>query len=294
MMRIVLAAVSVMLAACGGGGRDDDHPGGGGSGGGGSEQPQGLVVSFSPSVRPFQEYDDNGRLQNSSVNRTFGSGDTFALWAVTDGGRPTGSGTTYSYKDGLLQAVAGGLTTDGRQSAAYYAVTPRTSASAGVLSFTVTADQSTESRFWANDLCTAMAAAATDNRVSLSFSHRLCCVCVNFVGDAITGTISQVRLNGVRLGTQMGFDGGDDQPTGSASTVHTLQQGQNYYAIVPAQTFAAGSQLAIVTLDGEDYDVTFDEAVSFEGGMMHYLDITYDGDKPAFVGLSGDINPWQK
>lgn len=286
---IVLAAVSMMLAACGGDDKNDDHSGGG------SEQPQGQVVSFAPSVGPFQEYGDNGRLQNSSINRAFSSGDNFALWAMTDNSRPTGSGTTYSYAGGRLQAVGNGLTTDGRQSATYYAVTPQTTATVGSISFTALADQSTESTFWANDLCTATASATTSANVTLSFNHRLCCVCFNIVGDAVKGTISQVRLNEVRLGAQLSFDGGDNQATGATSTVRTCKRGQSYYAIVPPQSFSAGSALAVITLDGQDYEVVFDKAITYEGGAVHYLDAYYHADDtPTFVGLTGDINPWEK
>lgn len=252
------------------------------------------AVNFTASIGPFQEYNDNGLLQNSSVNRVFGSDDTFTLWAIADNSRPTGTGTAYGYSKGHLLAKGSNPITDDRQSAVYYAVTPSMEATGGVLSFTVSADQSSEDSFWSNDLCTAMA-AATIVDVSLNFSHRLCCVCVNLVGDAIKGTISQIRLTGVQLSTRLSFDGDDTQTTGATSMVLTSKQGQSYYAIVPDQSFAAGSVLAVITLDGVDYDVVFGDAVRYEGGMIHYLNAYYHADDaPTFVGLTGDINPWEK
>ena len=249
---------------------------------------------FTASVTPYQEY-NNGQLQEALVNWTFLEGDVISVWAVNDHQLPTGIGTPYRYDGNSFYAVNNPIYIDDQQHT-YYAIMPRTMVSDGVVSFSISANQSTENNFWENDLCTAYTTTG-GSRVRFNFYHRLCCVCVNFLGDDLSGHDLQVRLNGIKQNVMLSLDNDDCIAAGTTTIVQPMKQDEDFYAIVPPQSFVAGSSVVTVIMDNESIPIIFDESVRFESGMMHYLDITYtedpDSGQRRFVAFAGQINPWE-
>lgn len=281
-----LAIMALVVMACGG---DDEKD---------VNLPDGRnnKMNITASVTPYQEY-ENGRWQNSPVNWTFLNGDVISIWAISRNQQPSGSGTPYSYTDGKFIAINRGIEVDG-QKQDFYAVMPIVSVSYGEVQFYINANQSTEDAFWENDLCTAYEESNSSYSVHFDFFHRLCCVCVDFLGDDISGHDVKVQLNGIRQGVACSLKGDDCYAIGSKVNVKTFCVGKEFYAIVPPQSFYGETNLVTIVLDGETYQTYFDDSVILESGTMHYLDITYsansDSGQSKFVVLSGQINPWEK
>lgn len=165
---------------------------------------------------------------------------------------------------------------DGNKGATFYAYYPIMAiGTANLASFAVATDQSTNQSFTASDFMTAIAtsAEATGQPISLNFSHRMTLVKVELGNIAA----SSVIMNGVKSTVVWDFSS-DVVSLKTDSEVVSIKMGKNvkvtgtseYWAVVPAQTIAAGSTfITVTTTDGKSFSSTASTDLTLvEGGIL--------------------------
>ena len=180
----------------------------------------------------------------------------------------TSEGLVTDLKDTPFTVGESGLTSeapvyyDGENAATFVAHYPATAVTdaSGNIQMTVAADQTTDEKFHANMFMVAQAegaAAENEGLVTLSFEHQFAMIKVIVSGlddaDAVTvnGVVPDVKW------TKGGLTAG----TAEAINVKAWKQSetQEYWAIVPAQTFAAATKFITVNAGTKTYEYTLGE-----------------------------------
>lgn len=204
------------------------------------------------------------------------------------------------YSDGLLNEMTGAVFTvggggaltgdasysyDGMSGASFYAYYPTAATgSATNAVFTVATDQSAEGAFGASDFMTAKKTvdAATADAISLSFAHRLTLVKVALSGI----TASKVEINNVQPTATWTYSSDAVVTSGTATTIKMGKYGNEYWAVIPAQTVNTGTVLFTITADGKTYTYTPASNITFNEGTRKKFTLAISADGKTVVSLS--------
>ncbi|MBQ8674387.1 MAG: fimbrillin family protein [Bacteroides sp.] len=201
--------------------------------------------------------------------------------AITSSGLSTDmSNATYTVQAG--GSLSGGsFYYNGEESATFYAHYPTTATyAAGSVAMSVPANQASEAAFNGSDFMTATAtgAAATNSgKVSLGFKHRLALVRVVWNG---TTTATAVTLNAVKPTAT--WTQADDKvaTSGDAISVNTwkIGDGQEYWALIPAQTISANTQLLTITDASKSYQYTPQSDIEFTASLVKKITLNLNAE----------------
>lgn len=210
------------------------------------------------------------------------------------------------YSDGLQNEMAGAVFTvggggaltgnasysfNGLSGANFYAYYPETAkGDAASAEFTVAADQSAEGAFGASDFMTAKknVGAATSDAISLSFAHRLTLVKVALSGI----TASKVEINNVQPTATWTYSTDAVATSGNATTIRMGLNGDEYWAVIPAQTVNIGTILFTITAsDGKVYTYTPTVSnITFNEGKAKKFTLALDPGKQTLVSLNTNMD----
>lgn len=262
-----------------------------------ADEPKGNAVSFEVATAPASR-----TVTNSDNSTVFIAGDRIGIY-----GSKGAEGFNLPHvvgSDGQLLAEAGaqvfynpaaGAVADFH---AYYPYTPDQTGS--TVSFTVGSDQSTADLFNASDFMTAATlnvATGDENPVKLTFSHRLAVVQLEIVAAA-GDTPANAVLSGVQPTVEWNMATDAVTTSGEAGDIRMWQRtddGLTYWAVVPAQTVAAGTRLLSVSLGDESYAFTTVAPVKLGEGMIKKfrISVTEAGEVVVF-NPDLDINGWNE
>ena len=172
---------------------------------------------------------------------------------------------------------------DGDKKATFYAHYPTTSTyKSGTVSMNVPANQASETAFNACDFMTSTATGnpTTGGTVVLKFKHRLALVKVIWNGSA---SATNVTFLGAKPTVTWTHATNACATSGDAIDINMWKQGekQEYWAMIPEQTIASGSQLLTIADGGKSY--CYSPAANLVFSASYVKKITLD------VNESGDV-----
>lgn len=263
-----------------------------------SEQP---LPSAGKSVR-FEIGTVRSRTVTNTDNTTdFIAGDRIGIY-----GAKGATGTNVAFivgADGQLQPEAGGgifYDPAGGATSDFYAYYPFTSSQSGQsVSFTVGADQSTAELFNASDFMTASTLGVTtgaETPVTLIFEHRLAVVQLEVVTSK-ADDFKGASLCNIQPTALWNMTSDTMTTQGDASEVKMWgrsDDGLTYWAVIPAQTVAAGTRLISLDFGADTYAFTPTGPVTLNEGMIKKFRIGV-GDSGQLVVFSSEleVKPWQ-
>lgn len=180
--------------------------------------------------------------------------------------------------------------------AVFYAHYPYTAAYAdGKVTMTVSSDQSTEAKYNANDFLTSTATGnpADGGKVSFRFHHRLTLVKVIWNGSL---TASEVAIKNVKPQVEWAYADNKLTTGGSAIEVNmwkTSANAQEYWAVIPAQTLAKGTELLVINDAAKKYSYTTSADIDFNEGMIKKITLNLLPDNSVEATFSDvEIEDW--
>lgn len=227
-------------------------------------------------VTSFVENDKIAIYSNGLPNEMVG-----AVFTVGSGGALTGDASyTFNGVDGAF----------------FYAYYPTTATGSTTnVAFTVAADQSAANALDTSDFMTATTSVpeAKADAIPLAFKHRLTLVKVALSGI----TANRVEINNVMPTATWTYSTDNVATSGDAITITMGSKGNEYWAVIPAQTINTGTVLFTITADGKTYtytptvsNITFNEGKAKKFALA--LASTGDG---TLVSLSTDMEAaWGK
>lgn len=229
---------------------------------------------------------------------TTGSASTFNLANMYT---YTPSGSALNLKTGSQPYFP--ATADGKVNIrAWYPATATTGIGAGNKTFTVQSNQSAYANYTASDLMFAFVdgQAPTTGKINLSFKHKLAKVTVIIkAGAGVYGTPTIVMKNvkpSVSFNLETLSSLTDVTGTGTATDI-TITSGatdsKGYSAIVPAQSFAAGTTLFTIKMSGGKsytYTIPSGSTQSFISGKQNVFTFTLTGN--GGITLTNSVTAW--
>lgn len=196
--------------------------------------------------------------------------------------------------NGNLTAKAGGdFTFNGTNPATFYAYYP-TSAQTDATSaeITIQNDQSTNQGFNESDFMTVKKAsvAATANPISLEFKHRLALVKVELKNINATA----VTINGVQPTATWTFTDDAIATTGTAININMWKNGNEFWAVIPAQSINASTELFSIRTADKTYVYKPTSKINFTEGNAKKFTLGLAGGATGDVVALGTIQskPW--
>ena len=276
---VLLMACALIGFSCSSGGDEGDSP---------APTPTptpSQVVKFLPSL-------------TRATATAFENGDQISVFAVHPSAgtamKPSGNyadNVCYTYSGSAFTASDGIVLPSDGQGLAYYAAYPYSTEMTTQGVFTVAGDQRTHANITSSDFCTAYAPASNSTTVELKFSHRLSHIAVNLSGDNLASKTITMRLTNVLRSANIDLNANSFEGTGSTGTINMGETATNSFeAIIAPQTVEGGMTFLVVTIDGKEYPLSFDNETTFRSGKEYEYSLTYT--ENTLVVISGDINPW--
>ena len=203
-----------------------------------------------------------------------------------------------TYAVGANGSLSGGsFYYDGNNKGTFYAHYPITSKfSEGTVSMSVPANQATETAFNACDFMTSTAIGdpTTGGTVVLKFKHRLALVKVIWNGST---TAKGVSLLGVKPTVTWTHATDACETSGNAIDINLWKQDgkQEYWALIPEQTLAKGSQMLTIEDADKNFSYTLSTNLAFSANNVKKitLNVTEAGDVEAAISEI-DIENWDE
>lgn len=194
-------------------------------------------------------------------------------------------------------ALAGGVFYyDGQKPAVFYAHYPYTAKyNAGEVTMTIDSDQSTAEKYNANDFMTSVATGdpATGGTVILRFNHRLALVKVVWNGSL---TATAASLNNVASETTWKQVNNTLTTGGENIDINMWKisdDGQEYWALIPAQKVSAGAELVTITDVDKSYKYVTASDINFSANTIKKITLTVQEDGSIEAVISElDIENW--
>ena len=202
------------------------------------------------------------------------------VFTVADNGSLTGKAFYYNDED----------------PATFYAHYPYTAAyTKGSVTMTVSPDQSSAEKYNANDFMTATAVGdpASGGTVVLKFYHRLTLVKVVWNGSL---TATSATINNVLTDVTWTQGSNELATGGKAANIKMWKVSaadQEYWALVPAQTIKAGTELVTVSDADENYKFVTESDIIFNSNTTKKISLTMKSDGSIEAAISElDIENW--
>lgn len=282
---IIGVVVSALLACGGGGGDDEPDPGPSPYIPDPTPTDKTSAVSFTSSINDFR---------TRALGSSFEDRDEISVFPVA--GNVVGDNNRYVCNKGIFSATLG-ITKKESDKLAYYAVSPYSSLAKMQMNFTVQTNQTKWNQYFASDLMTATVASTASFTPDLQFNHCLSRVCVNFVGDnasALWGRVSRIVLKDMHLQATVNIKAGEYVASGQKGNVTMYSNEDCFYGIIPPQTIPKETPFLVVTLDGQDHSVYFEDDFVFKSGYDFWIDLSYNEGGGQIVAFKGQIQPWRK
>ena len=185
---------------------------------------------------------------------------------------------------------------DDENPATFYAHYPYTAVyDKGTVEMTVSADQSTAENFNANDFMTATAVGdpVEGGMVVLKFYHRLTLVKVVWGGSLTT---TSATINNVLTGVRWTQGTNELTTSGKAASIKMWQESednQEYWALIPAQTVKAGTELVTINDVDDNYTFVTESDITFNSNTTKKISLTVKPDGSIEATVSElDIENW--
>lgn len=185
---------------------------------------------------------------------------------------------------------------DGDETATFFAHYPTSAAyAAGSVSMTVGTDQSTTELFNANDFMTSTATgdpAVNNGLVSLKFYHRLTLVKVKW---SVSTEALSISLDNIKPVMTWKHSDNSLTASGDAISIKSWKQAdsQEFWALVPAQTIAAGTGLVTITCNGKTFNYTTAGDVTFNANTIKTITLSLAQDDAVEAVFSDiEIENW--
>lgn len=185
---------------------------------------------------------------------------------------------------------------NGSNKATFYAHYPATAAyNIGKVTMTVPSAQATEASFNSADFMTATAIGdpADNGAVKLQFKHRLALVKVIWNG---TTTATDILMKNVKNTTTWVQSTDVCTTSGETIEINTWKQNgkQEYWALIPEQTIAQGTELLIVNDEEKSYSYTSENDINFSSSAAKkiVLSLNEDGESVSATISNIDIDDW--
>ena len=235
-----------------------------------------------------------GRTVTNGNTTTFVEGDQIGI--TSSGLDIDMSNATYTVgADGSLSG--GSFYYNGNNKATFYAHYPTTATiTDGVVSMNVPANQATETAFNACDFMTSTATGdpANGGTVVLKFKHRLAMVKVVWNGSA---TATNVMLHGAKPTVKWTQATDATATDGNAIDINMwkIDEGQEYWAMIPEQTLTTAYKLLTITDADKSYEYTPAGNLTFSANTIKKitLNLTEEGNVEATIS-DIDITNWEE
>ena len=185
---------------------------------------------------------------------------------------------------------------NGSQKGTFFAHFPHTAVySDGCVKMTIAEDQGTMESFSENDFMTATSDGdpKEGGKVNLKFQHRLTLVKVIWKGSV---TATSVTLKNVLSETTWNHTTNTTSTAGSAINVASWkisQDGQEYWALIPAQTVPAGTELIFIRDTQESFSYTTVEDIEFKENTTKKITLIINPDHKIEAIISNvEIEDW--
>ena len=186
---------------------------------------------------------------------------------------------------------------DNTTHADFYAYYPYSaSANTSAHSYSVKADQSTETNYWASDFLWGKATdiAPTEQAVPITTNHLFSNVLIcleagdGFTSETLSAATKSVKINNIKTSATINLATGIATATGSTTSVTPWNVGEYYRAMVVPQTVADATNLITVTIDGVDY--TLKSGATFVANNQHKITVTVN---KSSNGVNIGIGGWE-
>ncbi len=242
-----------------------------------------------------------GEAQSRSVTTDdfktkFVDGDRIGIFGTL--GAEGNENVLHEVSGGKLQSDEGVYYTGiGGKQANFYAYFPYSEAATdNNIGFTIGADQSSDSLFNANDFMMAEVTGIPINSVDsieLNFKHGMVLVQLEVISSQFY-VPTLVMLNGCRPSVTWQYKSGKIETSGDPIDIKMWNKGENtdgsiiYWALVPAQTIAAGESLLSFTVNEREYVFTTKADIPLTMGTIKKFKIGI-GEDGSLVVFSTDI-----
>lgn len=216
----------------------------------------------------------------------FDPGDAINVFAFKDvsgfASESYASNKRYVYTDGQFVAADVGNTLiypDDGSSLSFHVIYPYTEFSGTSFTFNVKDNQSLDGNYTLSDLMTAATVSTTDLAPRLKFAHRLCNVVFNISFEAVPSGSVYVACQNITTAVSADMITGTFTGTGGQNrTVKAAANGTNSYKVIlPPQTIAAGTELAVITTEaGGSYTWRISEPIEWKSGIRYSYDLHID------------------
>lgn len=232
-----------------------------------------------------------GDVGTRATDTQFEEGDEISVTAYDSEGAVFAGNVLYSYSGSLFSSDSPIRYESEDQELSFKALYPYVEFSdSGDFSFSVLSDQSSADGYTLSDLMSSSVSSTTSVTPSLTFSHLLTKVIINFstvdvdMSDAVT-TLSVLTGVDYNINTQ-GY-----VATGAAEAVMMSGNGVNSFkAIIVPQNIESGVHFGEIVVGGESYEIIFENGKIFKAGSEYEFDLTIREGSLSFV--SSYINDW--
>lgn len=174
----------------------------------------------------------------------------------------------------------------------YHAVYPYSSNVRNQFTFTVQTDQQ-GAGYTQSDLLTASTEATDAAEVSLKFSHRLSKLIIRLQGDNWPSGTPTFEVHSPQTSVDVDLNALAFTTNGNRQNVRCADDGTlAFKAILPPQTFEAGSDIGILYFGSNGTSVNLAQDVTLTSGKQVEL-ILSRNESGQIVTFTGDINPWE-
>lgn len=159
----------------------------------------------------------------------------------------------------------------------------------GEVTFSVSEDQTSSANYQNSDLMSSFVELTSSTQPELAFDHLLSQVIITITSSPTSTQGATVDLDVLKT-TEFNILTNASEATGSAASVAMYGEGDgSFKAIIVPQEVAAGEVFAVVTVDGTQYDMIFDEAKTYASGKKYEYEISLSEDGITFKET---INDW--
>lgn len=257
-------------------------------------EPKKLEIKISPSMT-----------ESRATDFGFETGDCIGLYVVNYSGSTSGTlANAGNHVDNMRFKYNGNWVpdspifwADNKTHADFYLYYPYTNVqSVSAHSFTVKADQSTETAYKESDLMVGKTTNVTPSEAAtvIPVNHVMSRILIyleagnGFTKETLASSNVAVKINGVKCNSTVNIATGAVTSTGDATTVTPLYADNYYKALIVPQTVTEGN-LITVTVDGQEYNLN--KAFTFESAKSHKFTITLS---KTSNGINVNINPWNE
>ncbi|MFI3315762.1 MAG: leucine-rich repeat protein, partial [Rikenellaceae bacterium] len=233
-------------------------------------------------------------ISTRATDSGFETGDQISVMAYTSDDSLYRQNVCYTLSDDAIFTSESPIKLeDSDQYLSYKAVYPYMEVSeSGAVSFEVQDDQSTYTNYTLSDLMSSSVSSTQSTTPRLTFNHLLTRVIIN-ISTTDVSLDEAVATTYAQRGVDYNIITGSSSAKGSVESITMASNGTNSYkAIITPQNIESNATFAIIEVDGDSYEISFENGKLFYAGMQYTFELEIKNKTIKFI--SSTINSWDE